>query len=116
MGAFSSLTADGLTALFASHGEPCTLPSGAAVGIFHPVGAPPVAGTSEVGLSTRLSQQPAPTLLLRAADAENLADGDPVTVRATAYRVTRTDDSGLGLHTVRLMPDTHVQPEGDRWR
>lgn len=100
-------------------GESCTLPSGDTLGVFHPRGDPSEPWGSEVGLAMRMSQQSSPLLVLRDADAQGLEDGDPVTVRGSAYLVTRVDPAYHGLTQVYLMrdlSDTASPPETERWR
>jgi len=100
-------------------GEPCTLPGGEVLGIFHPRGNPTEPLSSEVGLSMRMSQQRSPMLVLLEGDAADLSDGDAVTVKGQAYLVTRVDPPEHELARVWLMPDVTdagSPPDTERWR
>ncbi len=107
-------------AVMEEFGEPVTLPGAVEVtGVFDPRGEPPAPRGSEVGLATRIGQQPSPVLSLLDSDAAGLDERDPVVVRGNAYLVTRIDDEGNGLSRVWLMPDrtdAGSPPEGERWR
>lgn len=101
----------------ADFGEAVQLPGGqTATAIFDPVGDPSAPPGSEVGLGVRVSQQVSPHLLMASADAASLSDGDTITVRGAAYRVTRSDPDGQGMTTVRLQKITTDHPAGNRWR
>ncbi len=101
-------------------GEPVTLPGAVEVtGVFDPKGEPPDPWGSEVGLATRLGQQPSPVVFLLDGDVAGLNERDTVTVRGKTYLVTRIDDEGNGLSRVWLMldrTDAGSPPEGERWR
>lgn len=102
----------------AHFGEPVVLAAREVLGIFDPRGqaAEGLLG-SEVGLLGRLSAQVNPSVLLLDADAAELTEGDSLTIRETAYTVTRLDPDGAGLTRVALMPATVSDPNRlDRWR
>ena len=90
----------------AAFGELVTTPSGAQVyGVFTPVG--PAAGGlySDVGLHAPAAAQPNPMVSLMPTDAAGLTRGSLVSIRGTAYQVTRPPrpDNG-GMMQVELMP------------
>lgn len=107
-----------ISASAVSHfGEPVRLATREVLGIFDPLGRPAEGLSSEVGLLGRVSAQVNPSVLLLDADAAELREGGGITVRETAYTVTRLDPDGAGLTRVELMPATVSDPNRlDRWR
>lgn len=117
MTVFNSMAQHALAALMRTHGENATRTGGELLeGIFDPVGDRPSPFQSEVGLSVRLSQQPAPTLIVSSTDAAEVYEHDTLTLRGTEYLVTRLDDDGLGVTTLRLMPAETSHADTERWQ
>lgn len=120
MADWNTLNARANAASMRVFGEPVTLPGAVVVtGVFDPRGEPPAPWGSEVGIATRIGQQPSPVVSLLDSDASGLNERDPVIVRGTTYLVTRIDDEGNGLSRIWLMPDrtdATSPPEGERWR
>lgn len=99
-------------------GEPVTLPDTTVVtGIFDPRGTLPVSAWPEFGGGVRLSQQVNPTVQLTEADAAGLGEQDRLTIRGTAYLITRLDPDGSGLVRLELAPaDRSGALPTDRWQ
>lgn len=100
-------------------GEPVTLPSGlTALGVFDLFDPYQVNAGVGVGLPMRLDQQPNPRLMLGDVVAAELAEGDTLTVRGVAWKITRIDADGTGLSAVLLMPSqpTESADAFKRWR
>lgn len=118
MSQIDALIAAQIPKLFKIFGEPVTLPDTTEVlGIFDPRGTLPAAAWPEFGGGVRLSQQVNPTVQLTEAVAAGLGENDQLTIRGTAYLITRLDPDGSGLVRLEL---ASVERSGamptDRWQ
>lgn len=118
MSLVDDLVRQALPSLLGVFGDPVTLPDTTVVtGIFDPRGALPAAAWPEFGSGVRLSQQVNPTVQLTEAAAAGLAEHDPLTIRGTAYLITRLDPDGSGLVRLELAPaERSGALPTDRWQ
>lgn len=109
--------ADALTET-AVFGETVTLEGGATLeGIFDPVGTPPEAPWSQVGVATRLNSVVQPRLWLSSAAAASLTERVTVlSVRDQSYRVASIGPDDGGLVMVRLTPEQTDTTLTGAWR